>query len=150
MDGTSPVPSPPQETHELGRVPSLLCAFVSRPQVRGLDACSQGSFQLRVILHPADSCPSWGGAVPPSCSPPEGSEPAHRMVPGTAPRLHLPAGAASPPHSCRSEHVQLWRRVEGYSSGGQPCHFTDEGTRFQSHTAIAGGVYDVKPHSPSL
>lgn len=67
-----------------------------------------------------------------------GSEPAHRMVPGTAPRLHLPAGAASPPHSCRSEHVPLWRRVEGYSSGGQPCHFTDEGTRFQSHTAIAG------------
>lgn len=138
----------PEETRELGQVSSLLCVFVSCPQVRGLDACfkapsSAGSYSTGQLL-------VQGGALPPSCSPPEGSEPAHRMVHGPEPCLHLPAGAASPPHSYRSEQVLFSRRVEGGSPGGQPCHFTDEGTGFQSRTAIAAGMDRVQPHSPSL
>lgn len=94
-------PPRPQETCELGRVPSPpLRAFVSLPQGRGLDACLQGSFQLRVIFHRTAALPRVGPCLLPAPLQRAGSQLTERSM-GLRPactsqqeRLlpHIPAG----------------------------------------------------------
>lgn len=103
--------------HELGRVPSLLCAFVSCPQGRGLDACLQGSFQFRVIFHRTAACP--------------GVEPCLLPAPLQRARSQLTEWSMGLCPACTSQQERLLPHIPA----GQSKHCFQEGWRVTAQGA---------------